>query len=84
MDYSAEALSPASVIVYSRGVTNAAVLKRVSTDLTRQEIGNQDADTAEVVRDKGLSVVRTFELEASAFHGEQRSTSGTSGSARPG
>lgn len=50
---------------------NGAVLKRVSTDLTRQEIGNQDSDVARAVEAGGITVVRTFELEASAYHGEQ-------------
>lgn len=49
----------------------AAVLKRVSTDLTRQEIANQDADVARVVADGGFTLARpAFELEASAYKGE--------------
>ena len=55
-------------------MTSAAVLKRVSTDLSRQEITNQDADTTRIVRENALTVVRTFELEASAYHGEHQPT----------
>jgi DNA invertase Pin-like site-specific DNA recombinase len=64
------------VNVYSTSMASisAAVLKRVSTDLNRQEITNQDADTAKVVSDNALTVVRTFELEASAYHGEHQPT----------
>lgn len=56
--------------VTGEGAELAAVLKRVSTDLTRQEIGNQDADVARVTSEGSFNVQRTFELEASAFKGE--------------
>ena len=49
---------------------NAAVFKRISTDMTRQDITNQDADTARLVAAGGYTVARTFEVEGSALHGE--------------
>jgi len=52
----------------------AAVLKRVSTDLTRQEIANQDGDVDRVTAEHDLTVVESFELEASAYKGEHAPT----------
>jgi hypothetical protein len=55
----------------SQGISElAAVLKRVSTDMTRQEITHQDGDIARVVTEGSFRVMRTFELEASAYTGE--------------
>jgi hypothetical protein len=48
---------------------DGAVLKRVSTDLTRQDITNQDGDVARAIEANDIHVVRTFELAKSAYHG---------------
>lgn len=48
----------------------AAVWKRVSTDLTRQEIRNQDTGIDQHVSRHDYEVTRTFELAASAYKGE--------------
>jgi DNA invertase Pin-like site-specific DNA recombinase len=51
---------------------SAAVWKRVSTDMTRQEIRNQDDEINGHLTARGYNVARTFELEASAYHGEHQ------------